>query len=77
MQTVQPKPSDAAPDHPRQPGVIPEVYAKHLAELQFLWEQRQRSVRPSIPCVTWPNWMPGSWPISTGFLWPRGAKGPP
>jgi uncharacterized protein (TIGR02270 family) len=28
-----------------RPGVIPQVYAKHLEEFQFLWAQRQAALR--------------------------------
>jgi len=42
-------PLTLSPSHPvtpgRPPGVIPEVYAKHLEEFAFLWGQRQAALR--------------------------------
>jgi uncharacterized protein (TIGR02270 family) len=39
------KPADSLAETRRRSGVIPGVYAKHLAEFQFLWEQRKAALR--------------------------------
>ena len=49
MANSLPPPVTPSPRHPvtarRPPGIIPEVYAKHLEEFQFLWGQRQAALR--------------------------------
>jgi uncharacterized protein (TIGR02270 family) len=41
----QAKCPDTLSEGRRQPGVIPEVYARHLEEFAFLWGQRQAALR--------------------------------
>ncbi len=42
---TQTNPPDTFPDRRPQPGVIPEVYVRHLEEFQFLWERRRTALR--------------------------------
>jgi HEAT repeat protein len=45
MASSDARPTDTRPQRRGSPGVIPQVFAKHFEEFQFLWEQRRAALR--------------------------------